>query len=280
MAATDQTYRKQKTLDIVFAVSCILMLLSTLWMFWQDYNREFKHVQREFRDVEEAMNEHQMIAGLPTGPEVDAKRKIVADAKKKLDDKRKEVQPLRARSDGQARFAGQHLSRHQGRFRLENELLEHRRRAPQQGRDPTARPSRKRKSMSCARKSPTCRSGSPMPRTNWTSSTGKSTPRSDQAFGRPAAGGRAGGGQPQASDGRLRSLCQGDGPEALEVRRYLPHAAHPRRLRVADQDQANLAARFDHRLRRFQGRAALRSLHLLPPRHRARQLRSRLRLRA
>ncbi len=56
MAATDQTYRNQKTLDVVFAVSCILMLIGTLWMFWQDYDRPFKHVQREFRDVEEAMN--------------------------------------------------------------------------------------------------------------------------------------------------------------------------------------------------------------------------------
>jgi len=94
MAATDQTYRSQKTLDIVFAVSCILMLLGTLWMFWQDYNREFKHVQREFRDVEEAMNEHQMIAGLPTGPEVDAKRQLVVDAKERLKQKRAEVQSV------------------------------------------------------------------------------------------------------------------------------------------------------------------------------------------
>ena len=30
MAATDQTYRNQRTLDIVFAVSCILMLVGTL----------------------------------------------------------------------------------------------------------------------------------------------------------------------------------------------------------------------------------------------------------
>jgi mono/diheme cytochrome c family protein len=94
MAATDQTYHNQKTLDIVFAVSCILMLLGTLWMFWQDYNREFKHVQREFRDVEEAMNEHQMVAQLPTGDEVEAKRRQVADAKKTLDDKRAEIQPI------------------------------------------------------------------------------------------------------------------------------------------------------------------------------------------
>jgi mono/diheme cytochrome c family protein len=82
MAATDQTYRNQRALDIVFAVSCILMLLGTLWMFWQDYDRQFKHVQREFRDVEEAMNEYQMLAALPSKEEVAEARNKVSEAKK------------------------------------------------------------------------------------------------------------------------------------------------------------------------------------------------------
>ena len=47
MAATDQFYRKQKTLDVVFAVSCILMLVCTVWMFWDDYNRPWKKDQRD-----------------------------------------------------------------------------------------------------------------------------------------------------------------------------------------------------------------------------------------
>ena len=42
MAATDQTYRDQKILDVVFGVSCALMLITTGWMFWQDYNRDWK----------------------------------------------------------------------------------------------------------------------------------------------------------------------------------------------------------------------------------------------
>lgn len=86
MAATDQTYRNQKTLDVVFAVSCILMLIGTLWMFWQDYDRPFKHVQREFRDVEEAMNEYQMLGQLPSQEQVDAARKKVSEAKKKYEE--------------------------------------------------------------------------------------------------------------------------------------------------------------------------------------------------
>ncbi len=86
MAATDKMYRNQRTLDVVFAVSCLLMLLGTLWMFWQDYDREYKHVQREFRDVEEAMNEYQMLAQLPSKKEVDEARNAVTQAKKTYDD--------------------------------------------------------------------------------------------------------------------------------------------------------------------------------------------------
>src|SRR4051794_7508159 len=57
MAATDQPFRSQKALDIVFAVSCILMLVSVIWMFVQDYARDWKGDQRKFRDVETAVNE-------------------------------------------------------------------------------------------------------------------------------------------------------------------------------------------------------------------------------
>ncbi|MHB1422036.1 MAG: c-type cytochrome [Gemmataceae bacterium] len=85
MAATSETYRSQHTLDIVFAVSCILMLLGTFWMFWQDYDREFKHVQREFRDVEEAMNEYQMLAQLPSQEQVAEAQRKVGDAKKSFE---------------------------------------------------------------------------------------------------------------------------------------------------------------------------------------------------
>jgi mono/diheme cytochrome c family protein len=103
MAATDQTYRNQRTLDVVFGVSCVLMLLSVLWMFWQDYNREFKAVQRQFRDVEEAVSEHAMLAALPSAEEVKKKRKAIVDARDDLKKVQAEVRPteldLMARRD-------------------------------------------------------------------------------------------------------------------------------------------------------------------------------------
>lgn len=76
MAATDQTYRNQKTVDIVFAVSCILMLFSVVWMFAQDYYRPFKVEIRQFRDVEEAMADR---AALDELPEYDTVQKAEAD---------------------------------------------------------------------------------------------------------------------------------------------------------------------------------------------------------
>jgi cytochrome c2 len=70
MAATDQNYRNRKMLDIVFAVTCVLMLVTIIWMFFQDYNREFKHVQRKFRDVDEALTERQLLEKLPNAEQL------------------------------------------------------------------------------------------------------------------------------------------------------------------------------------------------------------------
>src|SRR2546423_1332700 len=60
MAASDQHYRSQKTLDIVFAVSCVAMLLTIGLMFAQDFFRDFKAEQRVFRDVETAAAEREL----------------------------------------------------------------------------------------------------------------------------------------------------------------------------------------------------------------------------
>src|SRR4051794_40896736 len=91
MAATDQHYRNQKTLDIVFAVSCILMLLSTVWMFWDDYNKQWKKEQRAFRDVEEAINERIMLDKLPDETRMKELRDAVAKAREDLAKEKKAV---------------------------------------------------------------------------------------------------------------------------------------------------------------------------------------------
>src|SRR5690242_4119443 len=111
MAATDQTYRSQRALDIVFALSCLLMLASIVWMFVADYNREWKTEQREFRDVESALAQRVALQKLPSAADFKAAKKAVDDARKvryseknqgvveDLDEKRREIIPHKERSE-------------------------------------------------------------------------------------------------------------------------------------------------------------------------------------
>src|SRR5438132_10737261 len=86
MAATDKTYRPQHTLDIVFAVSCVLMLVSVVWMFAADYNREFKHVQRLFRDVDDALTERTLLEKIPDPAKVTEASEAVTGARQQVND--------------------------------------------------------------------------------------------------------------------------------------------------------------------------------------------------
>src|SRR5690242_5180139 len=52
MPATEQTWRDSKLLHVVFGLSSLAMLVTTVWMLAVDHRREWKDVQRKFRDVE------------------------------------------------------------------------------------------------------------------------------------------------------------------------------------------------------------------------------------
>ncbi len=93
MAATDKHYHNQRTLDIIFAASCILMLVCTIWMLVADYNREFKSVQRNFRDVESVLNERQMINQLPNPDEVKSLQNAVVEKRKAVEVAKEKVLP-------------------------------------------------------------------------------------------------------------------------------------------------------------------------------------------
>ena len=85
MAATDQTYRNQRILDIVFAVSCVLMLVSIIGMFAQDYNREWKTEQRRFQDVEVALSDRAALRALPDPDEISKAEDKVKEARQEVD---------------------------------------------------------------------------------------------------------------------------------------------------------------------------------------------------
>jgi mono/diheme cytochrome c family protein len=92
MAATDQVYRNQKALNLVFAVSCVLMFLSIIWMLVDDYNREFKKVQRKFRDVETQLSLGQMLENMPDDDALRTGQDKVLELRKIRDDKRKQLE--------------------------------------------------------------------------------------------------------------------------------------------------------------------------------------------
>jgi cbb3-type cytochrome oxidase cytochrome c subunit len=57
MPATDQTWRDQKVLHIVFAATSVLMLIATLLLLGADHRREWKGYQRTARKIENTLTE-------------------------------------------------------------------------------------------------------------------------------------------------------------------------------------------------------------------------------
>src|SRR6516165_7694517 len=83
MAASDQTYRNQHWLDIAFGVTSALMLFSIVWMFVDDYNREWKPSQRRFRDVETALAQRLAMDNIPSTKEFKEAETALESARKK-----------------------------------------------------------------------------------------------------------------------------------------------------------------------------------------------------
>jgi mono/diheme cytochrome c family protein len=97
MAATDQSYRNQYVLDIVFAVSSILMLLSIVWMLVADYQREYKTEQREFRDVEVAMAQREALSKMPRYKAFEKASAVVERTRAQRDRDQSEIDSLNER---------------------------------------------------------------------------------------------------------------------------------------------------------------------------------------
>jgi hypothetical protein len=57
MPANEATWRDTKQLHRIFAVTGVLMTISTVWMFWKDHARTWKTYQVEINDIDLKMNE-------------------------------------------------------------------------------------------------------------------------------------------------------------------------------------------------------------------------------
>ena len=56
MPATEQAWRDQKRMHLIFAVTGVVLLLSTIWMFAADHDREWKNYQKTSRQIELVKN--------------------------------------------------------------------------------------------------------------------------------------------------------------------------------------------------------------------------------
>ena len=52
MPATDKTVRDIKKMHVTFAVTSVVLVLSTVWMFWKDHDRPWKEYQKEARAID------------------------------------------------------------------------------------------------------------------------------------------------------------------------------------------------------------------------------------
>ena len=52
MPATDKTVRDIKKMHVTFAVTSVILVLSTVWMFWKDHDRPWKEYQKEARAID------------------------------------------------------------------------------------------------------------------------------------------------------------------------------------------------------------------------------------
>ena len=60
MPATEQTWRDQKLLHVVFGLTALVLLVSNVWMFGKDHDREWKGYQRKYRDAEQQLTDWKM----------------------------------------------------------------------------------------------------------------------------------------------------------------------------------------------------------------------------
>ncbi|MFO0909272.1 MAG: hypothetical protein U0794_13130 [Isosphaeraceae bacterium] len=125
MPATEETYRSQNKLNIIFAVSSIAMTVAIVWMILADHWRPWKKVQREFHRLEnvklraqEAAEKQALVESKKA--ELDALDAEIRKAEDFAYRRASEIRPVRYRAEVDRRPGGatRHgASLHEGRAR-------------------------------------------------------------------------------------------------------------------------------------------------------------------
>ena len=61
MPATDKTVRDINKMHVIFAITSVILVLSTVWMFWKDHDRPWKEYQKEARAIDLKVSEWRLM---------------------------------------------------------------------------------------------------------------------------------------------------------------------------------------------------------------------------
>src|SRR5262249_40873058 len=95
-------------LNVVFAASSIFLFLCTIWMVWDDYNREWKNTQRRFTQLDMEVTRQQLTAATRGVDRVKltqfqqqeaAQQKAIAANKAKVEELQSKIADVGARLD-------------------------------------------------------------------------------------------------------------------------------------------------------------------------------------
>ena len=97
MPATDKTVRDINKMHVIFAVTSVILVLSTVWMFWKDHDRPWKEYQKEARAIDLKVSEWRLM------------ETKTADVLLRLDEAKITLQNARASKTEGAEFVEQFL---------------------------------------------------------------------------------------------------------------------------------------------------------------------------
>jgi cbb3-type cytochrome oxidase cytochrome c subunit/mono/diheme cytochrome c family protein len=100
-------------LNMFFALSSILMLITFVWMFWQDFNRDYKYYQAKFRNLDRTRTEEAKAQEIESLQENTAYQQLLSDIKAA------ETEKGQRQKDYQAVLAEQNVM--QGKWYLDDE---------------------------------------------------------------------------------------------------------------------------------------------------------------
>src|SRR5687767_1869466 len=86
-------------LNVVFAASSIFLFLSTIWMVWDDFDREWKNTQRQFTQLELEVTRQQLAqdAGRIDKAKLTGLQQQVGAAQKSMDGNRQRIDEINDR---------------------------------------------------------------------------------------------------------------------------------------------------------------------------------------